>query len=116
MSTINGKQSVFITPSAPEAAADTPAPEAPATVDYATHFQNQVSDAIAFAKQLASWLDDEAAQQEYQAWSASCRASEPLPEPTDAEKRAEAYELSRLGDGALHCIAGHDLKWQQGGN
>ena len=113
MSTLNGKQSVFLTPSAPVQSEES-TPLQPATVDYATHFQNQIDDAIQFARQLQSWLEDEQAQDEYQAWSASCRESEPL--PTDAEKRAEAYELSRLGDGALHCIAGHDLKWQQGGS
>lgn len=115
MSTLNGQKSVFLTPSAPVQAENTPTPS-PATVDYETHVANQIADAIAFARDLQAWLDDAEAQQEYQAWSQACRASEPLPEPTDAEKRAEAYELSKLGAGALHCIAGHDLKWQQGGS
>ena len=113
MATINGKQSVFITPPAPKQDTDnTPTPSTP-TVDYATHVANQVEDAIKFAQQLERWNSTPDA--DYLKWSASCRESEPLPEQSDAEKRAEAYELSRLGDGALHCIAGHDMKWQQGG-
>ena len=114
MATLNGNQSVFLTPSELQTDTDNTPTPSPATVDMETHFANQVDDAIQFARQLQSWLDDEQAQDEYQAWSDSCRESEPL--PTDAEKRAEAYELSRLGDGVLHCIAGHDLKWQQGGS
>lgn len=113
MSTLNGKQSVFRTIPAPVQAEES-TPSHSVAVDYATHVANQIDDAIHFARQLQSWLDDDEAQQEYQEWSASCRESEPL--PTDAEKRAEAYELSKLGAGALHCIAGHDLKWQQGGS
>ena len=118
MATINGKPSVFITPPAPKQDTDeSPTPFAPSrTVDYATHVQLQIDDAIKFAQQLQAWLDDDEAQAEYQEWSESCRESEPLPTPTDAEKRADMHELSRLGDGALHCIAGHDLKWQQGGS
>ena len=113
MSTINGQKSVFLTPSAPVQSEES-TPLQPATVDYETYYQQQIDDAIQFARQLQSWLDDAQAQQEYQAWSDACRESEPM--PTDAEKRAEAHELARLGDAALHCIAGHDIKWQQGGN
>ena len=110
MSTLNGQKSVFLTPSAPvQSEESTPSP---ATVDYETHVATQVADAIQFAQQLSRWNSTPAP--DYLKWSESCRASEPL--PTDAEKRAEAYELSKLGDGALHCIAGHDLKWQQGGS
>ena len=113
MSTINGQKSVFLTPSAPVQSEES-TPLQPATVDYETHVANQVEDAIQFAQQLARWNSTPAP--DYLKWSESCRESEPLPEQTDAEKRAEAHELARLGDGALHCIAGHDLKWQQGGS
>lgn len=113
MSTLNGQKSIFRTPPAPVLAEES-TPLQPATVDIETHFQNQVDDAIHFARQLQAWLADEQAQAERQAWSEACRKSEPL--PTDAEKRAEAYELAKLGDGALYCINGSDIKWQQGGS
>lgn len=116
MATINGKQSVFITPPAPKQETDNTPPPSPKTVDMQTHVENQIDDAIEFARDLQAWLDDEQAQDEYQAWSQTCRDAEPLPEQTDAEKRAEAYELAKLGENALHCIAGHDIKWQQGGS
>jgi len=73
------------------------------------------------------WLNDAAAQSEYQAWS----ESQHDPERYDAdmtalyeadmeaehlERQAEEWELRQLGEGYLHCIAGHDLTWQQGGN
>lgn len=138
MSTINGKRSVFVSVPHPEASTE----PSPPTVDYETHVQHQIDDAIKFARQLQrwtessptvacespdfiglsdkaeerAWLEDEAAQSEYQAWVESCRESEPLPTPTDAEKRAEMHELSRLGDAALYCINGSDMKWQQGGS
>jgi len=30
------------------------------------------------------------------------------------ERQAEEAELARLGDGAMECFNGHDLKWQMG--
>lgn len=71
---------------------------------------NNIAFAIDFAKQLQEWLNDAEAQAEYQEWSAEVNAQ------SAAEKRAEAHELAKLGEGALHCIAGHDIKWQQGGD
>ena len=116
MSTINGQKSVFLTPPAPQQDTEESTPLHSATVDYATHVQNQVSEAIAFARDLAEWLDDEQAQAEYQAWSAECRDQEQERYEADMERQAEEHELERLGDGYMHAIAGHDLKWQQGGS
>lgn len=97
------------------------------TVDFATqtesimtmeeYHQQQIDFAIDFAKQLQEWLSDADAQAEYQAWSESIRPDDAERVQTDAEKRAECYELARLEDYHVgHAINGDDLRWQQGGN
>lgn len=116
MATIDGQKSVFLIPHPPLRESEESTPLHPATDDYQTHVEHQIDEAIDFAAALAEWLDDEQAQAAYQAWSAECRDQEREQYEADMERRAEAYELERLGDGYMHAIAGHDLKWQQGGS
>jgi hypothetical protein len=104
MSTINGQKSVFVS-----VASDSQ--ESQQQVSMADYHAQQVADAIEFANELQAWLDDDAAQAEYQAWSELCRAEE------QAARRAECHELARLEEyGIGHAFNGDDLRWQQGGN
>ena len=116
MSTINGQKSVFLTPPAPQQDTEESTPLHSATVDMETHVHNHDPDDTCFEHDLAEWLADEQAQAEYQAWSTECRDQERERYEADMERQAEEHELERLGDGYMHAIAGHDLKWQQGGS
>lgn len=69
---------------------------------------SQIQVAIDIAMHLANLIDQAESEADYLDWSAKCNAE------AAAEKRAEMHELAELGENALYCINGSDLKWQQG--
>ena len=123
--TINGTPSIFISAEPPTGTFPT--------------YRDRVANFTAIAENMATegevdtdqaeqdWLNDSEAQADYQAWCEELEAqwlNDPKAQQefcdwcdeAELESMAEEAELARLGDAGLHAIAGHDLKWQAGGN
>ena len=108
--TINGENSVYLTPV-------TPVPIIKSVCD-------SLSDAVKIATEMVAetekpvdewtdedFLNDPETQAELNAWYEEREAeSDALCDAHDAD----AHKLASLGDGALRAIAGHDEVWQAG--
>ena len=126
--TINGKPSVFLTPVTPVPVIDQPTYFAdPENIDFFARpplptIQEQLAEtdrkmAEAHRQAEAEWLADEEAQREYQEWSDSLYNTPEAQAELDAwcDEQERQAELTSLGDAGLHAIAGHDARWQAGG-
>lgn len=133
MKTINGKPSVYFTPST--------LPSQPPT------YETRIAETTAIAKEMAdeeftakaeaearhhtdccicqaafiNWrtanpTSTEAETAHHEIWS-KCPAcvAEYTAWSEEVDRQAEARELERLGTGAAHCINGDDHRWQNGG-
>lgn len=130
MNQINGQPSVFITPT-----------ELPPEINPSTDYETRIAETVAIATEMVTeaeqaeqeWLNDPQAQQEYRDWcdwvdsqrdleadlddmarQAELETAESEAYEEHLEAQAAEWELSRLGDGAMHAINGSDLKWQAG--
>lgn len=133
MATINGKPSVYLTPST----LPTQPPTYEARIAETTAIAKAMADeeltakAEAEARQhtncpncqaaFANWrtanpTSTEAETAHHNIWS-ECPAciAEYTAWSEEADRQAEEYELERLGAGALHAINGDDQRWQKGG-
>ena len=122
--TINGTPSIFISAEPP--------------TDTFPTYRDRVSNFTAIAENMATqgevdtdpeyqeWLNDPEAQQDYQDYldeieAQRDRVAELETQENEAyeahlEAQAEVHALARLGESAMHAIAGHDLIWQAGGS
>lgn len=103
MPTINGKPSVFITPS------ESP-PSQEQVPESAPSYDPYIADQIRLANE---WLADEAAQLEYQEWSDAAYGE---PSDEELERMAEEWRLAQLGTNYVRAINGKDdFRWDNGG-
>ena len=140
--TINGKPSVFFTPT------EIPTEQISPSVDYQTRIATHLQIASEMATELETpeaemtdedllndpefradyneyleglereWLNDPKAQAEFDAYLTEQERladEEAMLDALCEAYDADADELARLGDAARSYIAGHDAVWQQGG-
>ena len=132
--TINGKPNLFISPEPPTEKYPTYAER----VNDFTTIASEMATPESVIDPEADMLNDPEFQESYneycekleQEWRNDPEAQRKFAEWCDEQERradeeamfdamceahdADAHELARLGCSAGHCIAGHDLKWQEG--